>query len=271
MDNRTVSEQTRPDRPSVAEVKAITQPEHIRGRAASEHWLNDVYLRKLSPYQTRLLLRTSISANGVTWLMIASGKLAALSLLIPGPVGATLAFFFGQYQMLLDCSDGEVARWRATSSPAGVFLDKVGHYTAESLIPIALGIRVAGGLRTDLNLKFVIIGLVIALLVLFNKALNDMVHVARAFNGLPRLGEGDQVNRPKSSGLAKLRGLIRFMPFHRIFHSVEMTMAAFVAGLADYFADSTAFTTGLLYLLLVSIVVTVPGHLLAILKSSRLR
>ncbi len=28
--------------------------------------------------------------------------------------------------------------------PAGVFLDKVGHYTTEALIPIVLGIRAAG-------------------------------------------------------------------------------------------------------------------------------
>ncbi|HCL70402.1 MAG TPA: transferase, partial [Actinobacteria bacterium] len=44
----------------------------------------------------------------------------------------------GQMQMLLDCCDGEVARWRDTSSPKGVFLDRVGHYVTEGLIPIAL-------------------------------------------------------------------------------------------------------------------------------------
>ena len=45
-----------------------------------------------------------------------------------------LAVVLGQLQMLVDCCDGEVARWRRTSSPAGVFLDKVGHYTTEALI-----------------------------------------------------------------------------------------------------------------------------------------
>ena len=47
--------------------------------------------------------------------------------------------------MLWDCCDGEVARWRGTSSPMGVFLDKVGHYTVETLIALALGVRAAGG------------------------------------------------------------------------------------------------------------------------------
>jgi len=54
-----------------------------------------------------------------------------------------LALLLGQLQMLVDCCDGEVARWRKESSPAGVFLDKVGHYSTEALIPIALGIRAA--------------------------------------------------------------------------------------------------------------------------------
>ena len=39
----------------------------VRGRRNSEHWVADVYLRRISPYLTRLLLRTSITANGVTW------------------------------------------------------------------------------------------------------------------------------------------------------------------------------------------------------------
>ena len=90
-----------------------------------------------------MLLKTPISANGVTGLMILVGWSTAAALLIPGIWGALLAVVLGQLQMLVDCCDGEVARWRRTSSPAGVFLDKVGHYTTEALIPLALGIRAA--------------------------------------------------------------------------------------------------------------------------------
>ena len=78
--------------------------------------------------------------------MILIGWAAAAALLIPGIGGALLAVVLGQLQMLVDCCDGEVARWRRTSRPPGVFLDKVGHYSTEALIPLALGIRAAGGL-----------------------------------------------------------------------------------------------------------------------------
>ena len=72
---------------------------------------------------------------------------SGFALLIPGLWGAVLAVLLTQLQMLWDASDGEVARWRGTSSPLGIFLDRVGHYLTESLIPIGLGVRAAGRLR----------------------------------------------------------------------------------------------------------------------------
>ena len=53
------------------------------------------YLRDVSPYLTRLLLRAGFSANGVTWLMIISGALAAVATGWPGLAGAVLAVLVG--------------------------------------------------------------------------------------------------------------------------------------------------------------------------------
>jgi phosphatidylglycerophosphate synthase len=263
----------RPANPSIAQIREISQPQEIRGRQTSEHWLNEVYLRKLSPYQTRLLLKLGFSANGVTYLMIATGFAAGLALLIPGLPGGLLAAFFGQLQMLLDCSDGEVARWRQTSSPAGVFLDKIGHYLAEGFIPIALGVRAGGGLyemRAD-NLTYVALGLLLSVLILFNKALNDMVHVARAFNGLPKHSESLAVAAPTSPGLAKLRSLVRLFPFNRIFHSIELTLLIAIASVKDAISGNFNGTQALLTFLVVAAAFTVLGHVVAIMSSSKLR
>ena len=117
----------RPARPTIAQLREVGQPPAVRGRRNSEHWVADAYLRRISPYLTRILLRTPITANGVTWLMVATGASAGLALLIPGLPGAVLAALLGQMQMLWDCCDGEVARWRQTTSPKGVFIDRVGH------------------------------------------------------------------------------------------------------------------------------------------------
>jgi phosphatidylglycerophosphate synthase len=262
----------RPPRPSIAEIREVCQPPAVTGRRNSEHWVADVYLRRWSPYLTRLLLRTPITANGVTWLMVATGASAAFALLIPGLAGATLAAILGQLQMLWDCSDGEVARWRRTTSPKGVFIDRVGHYTAEGLIPIALGLRAAGFPEAGwLDSPWPLIGALISVMVLYNKALNDMVHVSRAYNGLPRLEEKASVAQPHRSGLRRLRSMARFFPFHRAYHSVELTLLAFAAAIGDAIVGDLAVTRLLVAFLAVFGVLTIVGHLASILSSSRLR
>jgi phosphatidylserine synthase len=261
----------RPARPTIEELRAVTQPPAVRGRKNSEHWVADVYMRRISPYLTRVLLPTGVSANGVTWLMIITGASAGLALLIPGIPGAVLALLLGQMQMLWDCSDGEVARWRGTFSPAGTFLDKIGHYTAESVIPVCLGIRAAGSdFSWTAPSGHAYAGAILALLIMFNKALNDMVHVSRAFAGLPRLEDVDGVGTPTSSGLARMRRLVGYFPFNRIFHSVEMTIMAFVAAIGDVLVGGLAVTRAMVLIMLVLAAITLVGHVVAILSSTKL-
>ncbi len=255
--------------PTIAELREVSQPAAVRGRSTSEHWVADVYLRRWSPYLTRLLLRTAISANGVTWVMIATGASAGLVLLLPGLPGGVLALLLGQLQMLWDCCDGEVARWRQTFSPAGTFLDKVGHYTAESVIPLCLGLRAQDDLGHPGGWAY--LGALLAVLVLINKALNDMVHVARTVAGLPLVQDVADVGRPRRQGLARLRSVARFVPLHRVFHSVELTILAFFAAGADAVVGDLEATRALLLVLVVGAPLVVAGHLAAILSSSKLR
>jgi phosphatidylglycerophosphate synthase len=259
-----------PDRPTIAELRAVTQPPSVTGRRNSEHWTGDLYQRRLSPYLTRVLLGTAITANGVTVLMIVTGAAAGAALLIPGLLGAVLAAVLGQLQMLWDCCDGEVARWRRTFSPVGFFLDKLGHTVAESAIPLALGVRADGGL--DSLGGWTTLGAVLAVLVLINKSLNDAVHLARSANDLPRLADRAEEAAPRAAGVRRLRSLARYVPFHRAFHSVELTLLALVAAIVDAATGGGLDATRvLLVALVVAAAITVLGHLAAILSSSRLR
>ena len=267
----SAAQAARPKNPTIAELREVCQPPAVRGRRNSEHWVADVYLRRYSPYLTRLLLKTSITPNGVTWIMIATGMSAAFALLIPGIGGAFLAALLGQLQMLWDCSDGEVARWRRMSSPKGVFLDRVGHYTTEGLIPIALGLRAAGFPGEGwMSTPWPFLGALLAVIVLYNKALNDMVHVSRAYNDLPKLQEKAEVSAPKAHGLRRLRALARFVPFHRAYHSVELTLLALIAALIGAMGVGLLATQVLVAGLLIFGIVTIVGHLASILSSSRL-
>ncbi len=257
---------------SISQLREVTQPPEVRLRANAEHWTASLYLRDVSPYLTWMLLKTSISANGVTGLMILVGWSTAAALLIPGIGGAALALVLGQLQMLVDCSDGEVARWRNTRSPAGVFLDKVGHYSTEALIPIALGIRAAGWpLEFPADFAWTTAGFALALVIVLNKALNDMVHVARANAGLDKLSDRKGEAEPSQRLVARLRSLARFVPFHRLYHSVELTMLAFAAAIVGLFLPALVAERWLLLILLPLAVLALFGHFVAIMASKRVR
>lgn len=264
-------------RPTLEEYRSVAQPPEIRSRKSSEHWVADLYLRRISPRVSYPLARAGLSANAVTGLMIAAGAAAGAALLVPGIPGVVISAGLGQLQMLLDCCDGEIARWRRTFSPAGIFLDKVGHYVAESVIPLALGVRAAGGIGETGTWGWQLLGALLALLVVLNKALNDMVHVARAFSGLDRMPEDPAATRPRGGVLSRIRQVARFVPFHRIFHSVELTLLALLATLVGFVVEGDGGAGGVIGTrwLLAGLVplaaLTVVGHVVAILASSRLR
>lgn len=244
----------RTSRPSIAELRAATQPPQIFERNSGEHWAGRLYIRRLSPYATRLFLRLGFSPDAVTWLFVAAGVAAAAVLALDGPLPAVGALVLIQLQILLDCSDGEVARWQGRSSPRGIYLDRVGHYVTEAGLPIALGIR-----ADDVTL-----GLVLAVLVLLIKSETALVHVARAESGRPPAADRREVAAPRGGLLRSLRRAAAYVPFYRAFVAMEFTLlvlAAEIAGLTDE----------LLVALLPVAALTALGHLAAILTSDRLR
>jgi hypothetical protein len=276
--------------PTIDELRRVAQPEHVRSRAAAEHWVASAYLRQISPYLTRPLLTAGFSANAVTWLMIAAAAASALATTWVGLAGAVLAALLVQLQMLLDCSDGEVARWRGTSSPVGIYLDRVGHYVAECGIALALGIRVARSdgfgsspriiadgsgwwphLLATLADPALFLGALLALLVALNKVENDLVHVSRGQAGMTAMKDAEQVRVPTAGLVRTLRRVARVLPFHRVFHSVELSLIILVAAVIDAVAGTHAVTAGLLLALVLAVALTVVGHLLAVLSSARLR
>ena len=253
---------TRPSRPTINQIREVSQPASVTGRSTSEHWVADLYQRRISPYLTRIFLRTPITANGVTWLMILVGASIGPALLIQGWVGIALALFLSHLQMLIDCCDGEVARWRETKSPMGIFLDKLGHYLAEGSIPICFGLRLANWPNEPItNSIFPFLGALLAILVIVNKGLNDAVHVARAFSGLPKIQDEAGINLPVKGILRKIRKVFNFIPAQRMFHSIEFTM---------YIAIFGTFNESLEIALAISLFVTI-GHIAAIVSSAKLR
>ena len=255
--------------PSVAELRAATQPPSIFERNSGEHWAGKLYMRRVSPYVTRALLRTKLTPNGVTWLMIAAGIAAAAVLTLPGLAAAIGALLLIQCQLLFDCVDGELARWLDRRSPTGIYLDRLGHYLTETALPIALGIRADGG--WDHLGSWTTAGLVAAVLQLLVKSESALVHVARLESGLGKLEDTQATAAPQGGILRAARSALGHLPFYRAFVAVEFTLVALVAAIVDSARDDLEGTQTLLIALIAAGAITAIGHLAAILTSKRLR
>ncbi|WP_338417850.1 hypothetical protein [Brevibacterium epidermidis] len=110
---------------------------------------------------------------------------------------------------------------------------------------------------------------------LLNKALNDMVHVSRAFNGLDKLADSKEATALNPGAVATLKRMARFVPFHRIFHSVEMSLMALVSSIVTVIAVSAGagplFGERWLILIMAPLcLLSVIGHFLSIMASKRL-
>lgn len=136
---------------SIKEVKKICYSSEYIYRA----WYNK-YVSKLSIYVTWLLLHTRITANQVT--------ISEYFLIIFGSVflfmGKLEYIFVGLmiYQLtnLLDCVDGEIARYRKAPSLVGVHLEYIYHQIISHFMffPLAFGVFIHTGWTSILILGF---------------------------------------------------------------------------------------------------------------------
>ncbi|MYS53328.1 CDP-alcohol phosphatidyltransferase family protein, partial [Streptomyces sp. SID6013] len=97
-------------------------------------------MREVSLRIDRYLVNTRITPNQLTYLMTVCGVLAAPALLVPGVWGAVLGVVAVQLYLLLDCVDGEIARWKKQYSLGGVYLDRVGAYLTDAAVLVGLGL-----------------------------------------------------------------------------------------------------------------------------------
>ena len=109
--------------PSISELRKICQkPLRFETVAYARY-----FIRKISIYFTWILVHFSISANQVTVAQAVFGLAGSVLLAFGGRNWAVLALVLVQFGYILDCVDGEVARYRKASSVNGVFLDNLNH------------------------------------------------------------------------------------------------------------------------------------------------
>jgi phosphatidylglycerophosphate synthase len=254
--------------PSLAEARAKGQPPEVLARLNDEHWAGRLYMRRLSPYATVVFARLGWSPNAVTVCFMISGIAAGVLAAVPGLPAAVGVAILIQLYLLFDCSDGELARLTGRFSPAGVYLDRMGHYLAEALLLAGLGVRAQG--HFALSGGYVSAGLAAAVCATLIKAETDLVTVARASSGLAGQ-HNDEALAPRSPGLALARRLASVLRLHRVIQAVELSVAILAAAIADAAAGTLAASRVLVVAALAIAALMTVAHLVAIMASSRLR
>lgn len=251
--------------PSVEELRAVCHPAGLLDRCSGEHWAGRWYMRSFSLRVTRHLVNTAISPNTLTGWMIVVGLAAALILVVlPGVAGALAAVLGIQLYLLLDCVDGEVARWRSQTSVTGAYLDRIGHYLVEAAVLVGAGFRASNNAVAG----FAILGCLAALGVVLIKAETDLVDVARARSGLPPAMDSDA--RPRTDAIAGIRRAVSSLKIHRLIGAVEASLLLFAAAIIDKATGGLAASQNAVVALAAIVGITAGTHLVSILASSRL-
>ena len=153
---------------TIPQLREIAQPVNL---CETGYWIP---LRKISIYVTKLLLPTGLSANQVSIMFLFFSLLAALCL-FSGIRYENFYYFLGVpvfiwIYLVLDCTDGEIARLKGTASPfAGKVMDAFCHEIFDNAIVLAVTLGIY--LKNFDNLA-----LITGLVLLVGKSINQRLN-----------------------------------------------------------------------------------------------
>ncbi|MFZ2462253.1 MAG: CDP-alcohol phosphatidyltransferase family protein [Caldibacillus thermoamylovorans] len=93
---------------------------------------------RFSPYFSKFYIKKNVTPNMITMHMIISGIIGAILFAMPNIYVKILGAIFIHLWFILDCSDGEVARYTKTFSKFGKELDFMAHLINHPLFGLAL-------------------------------------------------------------------------------------------------------------------------------------
>jgi phosphatidylglycerophosphate synthase len=102
--------------------------------------LIDRYInRRLSSHLTRWFLKTSLTPNQITLLSFMVGLISGLFFWKGGYINGIIGALVFQFSSVLDCCDGEVARFKGMQSRLGQWLDVV----CDNIVHVVLFLAIA--------------------------------------------------------------------------------------------------------------------------------
>jgi hypothetical protein len=120
--------------------------EYKRGlkSVAVEELFDLVFYRPLAFLFVKLICRTGVTPNQLTFLSMVFGILGGVSLALGTPGSLVAAGVFLLLYNVVDCSDGQLARLNHSGTPLGRILDGVADYVVSLAAYLGIGIGFAG-------------------------------------------------------------------------------------------------------------------------------
>jgi len=99
--------------------------------------------RTFSIYFTKFFIKVGVSANQVTVISIIVGLASAVLIALASALSMAIAGMSIFLFTILDCSDGEVARYHGTQSYTGLYLDRFAAACVDPAVLFAIGVNVS--------------------------------------------------------------------------------------------------------------------------------
>jgi phosphatidylglycerophosphate synthase len=131
-------------------------------------WYNEAILRKISPYFDWLFLHIGLSGNQITFLSIVPVIIGSSLFLFSSPFYWILGWAVMQLYPILDCCDGEVARYKNQLTKFGYVMDEFLHPVSNAVV---LAFATFGLFLIYRNLYIFIFGISAILFTLTNRIL----------------------------------------------------------------------------------------------------
>ncbi len=127
---------------------------------SDENWYSRFFGRRISIFFTWIFLHLGLTPNMITFICLILGIVGSFLIAVPKVHYLLAGSILFQLYMILDSSDGEVARITNQKSLLGSYLDKLIHIFIYTALYVALGLNIY--IRTG-NLSYVLLGILVSL------------------------------------------------------------------------------------------------------------
>ncbi len=188
------------------------------------------FASKLSVYFSWVFINLGLSANLVTFMFFLCGLIGAFLLFVFDPAFAVLSYILFRLHIVIDVSDGEVARFNQTYSLNGAYWDFMIHVVLYPLYFIAMSFALYSHFGNE---QFLIIGMLGSMAISLYLAVKNTFYRALFVNNRSYSEERD-------SGAAPVKATFKFYLFTTLAlaTSFEGFFIAYVLGVLVAFNEA---------------------------------